>query len=241
MPTTSLSHILHNQETRDNTVYYIFHSQLKKMLLNFSDYLISNCSLLVVTCHAHLFIIINHSLSIIAENTSKHSKLSIIQKTLIIPQEAINWWLKYWFFLISSKTAGIIKKKVRNNLLFYAWSSQPTFSSQLIFYRAAGKTCSLNRFGLHYLFYTIFLVICSVIKFRNLVKFLSWHFECTVPFFVWPFVTGSDHFSCNTKVRHYHYCARDVVWLLVHHFSCNTKVRYYNCCARNDVAAVIPF
>ena len=48
------------------------------MLLNFSDYLILNCSLLVVTCHAHLFIIINHSLSIIAENTSKHFKLSII-------------------------------------------------------------------------------------------------------------------------------------------------------------------
>ena len=40
MPTTSLSHILHNEETRDNTSDYIFHSQLKKLLLNFSDYLI---------------------------------------------------------------------------------------------------------------------------------------------------------------------------------------------------------
>ena len=40
MPTTSLSHILHNEETRDNTFDYIFHSQLKTMLLNFSDYLI---------------------------------------------------------------------------------------------------------------------------------------------------------------------------------------------------------
>ena len=30
MPTTSLSHILHNGETRDNTLDYIFDSQLKK-------------------------------------------------------------------------------------------------------------------------------------------------------------------------------------------------------------------
>ena len=29
MPTTSLSHILHNEETRDNTFDYILHSQLK--------------------------------------------------------------------------------------------------------------------------------------------------------------------------------------------------------------------
>ena len=40
MPTTSLSHILHTEETRDNTFDYIVHSQLKKLLLNFSDYLI---------------------------------------------------------------------------------------------------------------------------------------------------------------------------------------------------------
>ena len=31
MPTTSLSHILHNEQTRDNTFDYIFHSQLKKI------------------------------------------------------------------------------------------------------------------------------------------------------------------------------------------------------------------
>ena len=37
---TSLLHILHNEETRDNTFDYIFHSQLNKLLLNFSDCLI---------------------------------------------------------------------------------------------------------------------------------------------------------------------------------------------------------
>ena len=30
MPTTSLSHILRNEETRDNTFDYIFHSQLER-------------------------------------------------------------------------------------------------------------------------------------------------------------------------------------------------------------------
>ena len=38
MPTTSLSHIVYNEEARDNTFDYIFHPQLKKMLLNSSDY-----------------------------------------------------------------------------------------------------------------------------------------------------------------------------------------------------------
>ena len=64
MPTRSLSHILHNEETRDKTSDYIFHSQLKKMLLNFSDYLIWNCSQSGEICHLHLCIIIKHSLSL---------------------------------------------------------------------------------------------------------------------------------------------------------------------------------
>ena len=33
MPTTSLSRILHNEEARDDTFDYIFHSQLKKIAL----------------------------------------------------------------------------------------------------------------------------------------------------------------------------------------------------------------
>ena len=40
LPTTPLSHILHNEETRDNTFDYIFYSQLKKLLLKFSHCLI---------------------------------------------------------------------------------------------------------------------------------------------------------------------------------------------------------
>ena len=31
MPATSLSHILHNEETRDNAPDYMFHSQLTKL------------------------------------------------------------------------------------------------------------------------------------------------------------------------------------------------------------------
>ena len=70
--------ILHNEETRDNTVDYIFHSQLNKLLLNFSDYLIWNLSQLVVICHVHLCILlITLFFFIIAENTSQHFKLWI--------------------------------------------------------------------------------------------------------------------------------------------------------------------
>ena len=64
IPTTSLSHILHNEETRDNIFDYIFHSQLKKLLLNFSDYFIWIISQSVVICDVRLCIVINHSLSL---------------------------------------------------------------------------------------------------------------------------------------------------------------------------------
>ena len=84
MPTTSLSHTLHHEETTDNTFDYIFHSQLKKLLLNFSDYLIWNCSQSVVICHVHLCIIINHSLSLYHCREHK-ATFQIVS----------NWWLKY--------------------------------------------------------------------------------------------------------------------------------------------------
>ena len=61
MPTALLSHILHNEETRNNTFDYIFHSQLKKLLLNFSDYFIWNCSQPGEICHLHLCVIIKQS------------------------------------------------------------------------------------------------------------------------------------------------------------------------------------
>ena len=83
MPTTSLSHILHNEETRDNT-FDIFHSQLKTLLLNVSDYLIWNFSQSVVTCHVRFCIVINHSLSL--HHCREHKP----------PFQIINdWWLKY--------------------------------------------------------------------------------------------------------------------------------------------------
>ena len=63
MPATSLSHILHSEETRDNIFDYIFHSQLNKLLLNFSDYLIWNFSQSVMIYHVRLSIVILHSFS----------------------------------------------------------------------------------------------------------------------------------------------------------------------------------
>ena len=83
MLATWLSHILHNEETRDNT-FDIFHSQLKILLLNFSDYLIWKCSQSVVICHVRLCIVINHSLSLYHCREHKPS-FQIIN----------NWWLKY--------------------------------------------------------------------------------------------------------------------------------------------------
>ena len=87
MPTASLLHILHNKEATDNTFDYIFHSQPKTLLLNVSDYLIWNCSQLVVTCHVHLCIVINHSLSLYHCREHKPT-FQIIN----------NWGLKYCFF-----------------------------------------------------------------------------------------------------------------------------------------------
>ena len=109
MPTTSLSHILHNVETRDHTFDYIFHSQLKKVLLNFSDYLIGNFSQSVVTCHVRLCIVINHSLSLYYCREQKPTF-----------QIIYNWWLKYKFFLISSKYSYSCKQKGQKTTLLFS-------------------------------------------------------------------------------------------------------------------------
>jgi len=85
MPTTSLLHNLHNEETRDNTFDYIFHSNWKKLLPTFSDYLIWNY-------HVHLCIVINHAFSLY--HWRKHKPTFHIIN---------NWWLKYYIFLVSSK------------------------------------------------------------------------------------------------------------------------------------------
>ena len=100
-----------------------------------------------------------------AENTSKHFKLSIIQKTLIIPVvvkvPSFPYFLKIQLELETKKSETIF--------CFHAQSSQPSFLSQLIFYRAAGKTSHpLNRFGLHYLFCIIFF--CNLF-FHSIQKF----------------------------------------------------------------------
>ena len=87
MPAPSLWHILHNEETRDNTFDYIFHSQLKKLLLNFSDYSIWNCFQLVVMHHVRLCIVVNHSLSLYHCREHKPT-FQIIN----------NWWLKNYCF-----------------------------------------------------------------------------------------------------------------------------------------------
>ena len=116
MPTTSLPHILHNEETRDHTFDYIFHSQLKKLLLNFSGYFIVSQS--VVICHVHLCIVINHSLSLY--HCWEHKPTFQIIN---------NWWLKYKIFLISLKYSYNCTQKSKKTILccFHFWSSQLTF------------------------------------------------------------------------------------------------------------------
>ena len=106
MPTTSLSHILHNEETRDNTFDYISHSQLKKLPLNFSDYLIWNFSQSVVICHVHLCIVINHSISL--HHCREHKPTFQIIN---------NWWLKFKKILSLQNTARTVNKKVKNKTI----------------------------------------------------------------------------------------------------------------------------
>ena len=72
-----ISFIMRKQETIHLTS---FHSQLKKLLLNFSDYFIWNLS----QSHVRLCIIINHSLSLYQCREHKPT-FQIIN----------NWWLKY--------------------------------------------------------------------------------------------------------------------------------------------------
>ena len=94
MPIASLLHILHNEETRDKTFDYIFHSQLKKIapklfrLFDLKFYPIG-CDL---PCpHTHHYWPLPFSLSL-----QKKKKKPIVQIMN-------NWWLKYKLFLISLK------------------------------------------------------------------------------------------------------------------------------------------
>ena len=177
MPTTSLSHILFNEETRDNTFDYIFHSQLEKMLLSIWNYLIWNCSQLVVISHIHLCTIINHSLSIVNHSLS----LYYCREHKPTFQIINNWWLKSFppHPLFHQSTARTVKKerkkekKVKKLLLFSCPIITTDLLSQLTFHRAAGKTsCSLNRFGISYLFYAFFCVFCFVFCF--VLFFVLW-------------------------------------------------------------------
>ena len=141
MPTTSLPHILHSQETRDNKFDYIFCSQLKQIApkpFRLFDLKFSPVGCDVMSAYASLLTI--PFLFIIAENTNQHFTLSIISTNFsLFPQDA----------------ARIVSKKVNNNktLLFSCPIITIDLLSQLIFYRAARKTsCSLSRHGLSYLF-----------------------------------------------------------------------------------------
>ena len=115
---------------QENKFDYIFHSQLTYLLLNLTDYLIWNMSQSVVTCHVHLCIVINHSLYHCREHKPTFQIIN-------------NWWIKYH----TNKTVN----EKQHSPLFSCPVITTNLLSQLIFYRAAGKTsCSLNRFGLSY-------------------------------------------------------------------------------------------
>ena len=97
MPTTSLSHILHNVETRDHLTTFSTQNW-KKVLLDFSDYLSDFFpSRLWLVMSAYVLLLTTPFLFIIAENSNQHFKLSIIGD--------------YTFFLISSKYSYNFKQK----------------------------------------------------------------------------------------------------------------------------------
>ena len=79
MPTTSLSHILHNEETRDNTFDYSFYSQLKKIAPTFFRlFYLKYFRRLWFVMSTYASLLTTPFLFITVENTSQHFKLSII-------------------------------------------------------------------------------------------------------------------------------------------------------------------
>ena len=78
MPTTSLLHILHNEETRDDTTFFA-HSWKKIAPKRFRLFDLKFVSQSVVTCHvAYTPLLTTPFVVITAQNSSQHFKLSII-------------------------------------------------------------------------------------------------------------------------------------------------------------------
>ena len=111
MPTTSLPHILHNEETRDHTFDYIFHPWLKRLLLNLSDYLIWTFSQSFAICNVHLCIIININLSLSLYHCREYKQTFQIINS---------WWLKYYFSLFPQNTGNIVNEKVKKTILLFS-------------------------------------------------------------------------------------------------------------------------
>ena len=102
-----ISYIMRKQETIHFTTFSTHN--WKKVLLMFSDCLIGNFSQLVVTCHVRLCIVINPFLSLYHCKEHKPT-FQIIS----------NWWLKYKFFLISSKYSYSCKQKGQKTTLLFS-------------------------------------------------------------------------------------------------------------------------
>ena len=98
-----ISYIIRKQEII-NLATFSTHNR-KKLLPNFSDYLNWNFPQSVVIWHVHLCITINHSLSLYHCREHKPT-VQIIN----------NWWLKYYFFLISSKYMFVRQIDLRTHL-----------------------------------------------------------------------------------------------------------------------------
>ena len=144
--------------------------------------MIWNISQSVVICHVRLCIVINHSPSLY--DYRKH-KLTF--------QIINHWW--YNVSLFSQNTARIVNKKVKNNkkhsLLscFHVRSSQSTFYHNRFFIGKLGKH-HVHLTGLVSVIFSMpFFKVIIVLLFNSeiLVKFLSWNFECIVPFFCMTF------------------------------------------------------
>jgi len=103
-----ISYIIKKQETIHLTTISTLNRQ--KLLLNFSDYLIWKLSQSVVICHVRLCIVINHSLS--RYHCREHKPTFQIIN---------NWWLKYKFFLISSKYSWNCKQRGEIKNIFFIY------------------------------------------------------------------------------------------------------------------------
>ena len=104
----------------------------KRLLLNVLDYLIWNFAQLIVTCHVHLCIVINHSISL--DHCREHKPTSQIIN---------NSWLKLKKVLSLQNAARTVNKKVKKKkkIHFYPlmWCLHSLFCCLYLFRKQSNK------------------------------------------------------------------------------------------------------